>query len=234
MFELLFNQLEPNIGLMAFRLLIAMICGLIIGLEREYRGKAAGLRTYMLICMGSCLFTLVSEHVAFEAKANGITNADPGRIAAQIVTGIGFLGAGAIIRNRGNISGLTTAAGIWGAAAIGLAVGTGMIAIGFISTIGLVLTMESFSTIVKWARPGRKRLYRLDLRLKKEGRVLDVRSFLQKEKIPFKKDSIEQIADQVYYSLEVQLSADLEQQIVSKLSSLKGIQEAHLHLFSDE
>ena len=99
-------------------LLIATFLGGLIGLERELHGKPAGLRTNILICLGSCVFTIISMSLS--------SNSDPGRIAAQIVTGIGFLGAGAIIHSGTGTHGLTTAAGIWIVASIGMACGTKM------------------------------------------------------------------------------------------------------------
>ncbi|HLB35394.1 MAG TPA: MgtC/SapB family protein [Gemmatimonadales bacterium] len=101
-------------------LIMAVLLGGAIGLERELRGKAAGLRTNILICLGATLFTHLSIHIS------GPTG-DPGRIAAQVVTGIGFLGAGTILHTRGAIAGLTSAATIWLVAAIGVAIGTGAI-----------------------------------------------------------------------------------------------------------
>ena len=116
------------------KLVIAAILGALIGLERELAGKDPSLRTFALICLGSCLFSIVSAYTAF-----GVPNADPGRIAAQIVTGIGFLGAGAIFRSRGGISGLTTAALIWMTAAVGMAVGLGHELLAIFSTlVGLI------------------------------------------------------------------------------------------------
>lgn len=100
------------------KLLLAAFLGGIIGLERELRGKPAGLRTNMLIAMGSALFTTISMQMA--------VNADPTRIAAQVVTGIGFIGAGVILREHGAVTGLTTAATIFVVAAIGVAVGAGL------------------------------------------------------------------------------------------------------------
>lgn len=99
---------------------VAIVLGAAVGLERELRGKAAGLRTNVLICVGSTLFTWLSIEVAGPYG-------DPGRIAAQIVTGVGFIGAGTILHSRGHISGLTSAATIWLVAAIGVAVGAGAI-----------------------------------------------------------------------------------------------------------
>lgn len=101
-------------------LVLAVLLGGAIGLERELRGKAAGLRTNILICLGAALFTRLSVILAGPAG-------DPARIAAQIVTGVGFLGAGTILHSRGSITGLTSAATIWLVAAIGTAVGAGAI-----------------------------------------------------------------------------------------------------------
>ncbi len=105
------------------RLVIAAIFGAIIGWERQREQKPAGLRTHMLVSMGSALFTIVSFAVLINFRD---FNVDPTRIAAGIITGVGFLGAGAIIQSRGEVHGLTTAASIWVVAAVGMAVGFGL------------------------------------------------------------------------------------------------------------
>jgi len=107
----------------AFRLLFAAFLGGIIGLERESINRAAGFRTHILVSLGSCMIMLVSFSVANSAPA-GL--GDPGRIAAQVVSGIGFLGAGSIISSNGMVKGLTTAATLWSVAGVGLAVGAGI------------------------------------------------------------------------------------------------------------
>jgi putative Mg2+ transporter-C (MgtC) family protein len=109
------------------RLGLAAVLGGAIGFERELRDREAGLRTHLLVCVGSALFTIVSAYGFSEFLSSGdqVIRADPTRIAAQIVTGIGFLGAGAIIRQGLSIRGLTTAATLWVAAAIGIAAGAG-------------------------------------------------------------------------------------------------------------
>jgi putative Mg2+ transporter-C (MgtC) family protein len=111
------------------RLLTAALLGAILGFEREMRQKSAGLRTNILIAVGSALFTLMSYELAGDAPG-----ADPGRLAAQIVTGIGFLGAGAIMRTDSGIYGLTTAATVWVNAAVGVAAGGGEYHLAFIAT----------------------------------------------------------------------------------------------------
>lgn len=114
------------------RLLLSSVLGAIIGYERESAHKAAGLRTHMIVCIGSALITLVSMY--------GFGSGDPTRIAASIITGIGFLGAGTIMVSKGGISGLTTAATLWIVAGVGIGIGTGYYAGTFITSI-LVLTI---------------------------------------------------------------------------------------------
>ena len=127
------------------RLLIATVLGGFIGLEREIHGKEAGLRTYTLVSLGSALIMIVSIQI-FEIYKNQ-TVMDPSRIAAQVVTGIGFLGAGAIIRSSGSsgaaaVKGLTTAAGIWVSAGIGLACGIGAYIPALMTTIWILLVLQ--------------------------------------------------------------------------------------------
>jgi putative Mg2+ transporter-C (MgtC) family protein len=125
------EQLLPEawLGSYVVKLLLAALFGGVIGLEREMHGRDAGLRTNMLVCVGAALFTVVSLGVA---ASTGV--ADPGRIAAQIVTGIGFLGAGAIIKEGFTVRGLTTAASLWIVAGIGMAVGAGQFDAGLLGT----------------------------------------------------------------------------------------------------
>ena len=128
---------------MAIRLLLAAVLGAAIGFQREQAGKPAGLRTHMLICIGSTLFTLVGIF-AFSGTV------DPARMAAGVVSGIGFLGAGAIIRSpAGGIKGLTTAAGIWAACAIGLACGLGLYKQAGMTTFLVLVILVIFSKVQK-------------------------------------------------------------------------------------
>jgi putative Mg2+ transporter-C (MgtC) family protein len=120
-------------------ILIAMLIGLIIGAEREYRSKPAGLRTLMLVSVGSCIFTMLSLKI-------GVAN--PDRLAANIITGIGFLGAGAIFKDDNKISGLTTATTIWICAALGMSVGSGHLLLAFAGAVS-VLTVLSLLVYVE-------------------------------------------------------------------------------------
>ena len=128
----------------SFKLLLSMVLGAIVGLERRHKGQIAGMRTFALICMGATLAMLVSIYIPVELL--GMTeNGDPGRIAAQVISGIGFLGAGAIIQMKGSVRGLTTAAGMWMTASIGLAVGAGMYLVACIAAfliVGVLICLE--------------------------------------------------------------------------------------------
>ena len=127
------------------RLGAAALAGGLIGLEREFHGKQAGLRTHCLVSLGSALLMLVSIEV-FNIYHH-IVQVDPGRIAAQVVTGVGFLGAGTIIRSGTGIVGLTTAAGLWTASAIGLACGLGYFHAAIITCVIALFVLVIFSKV---------------------------------------------------------------------------------------
>lgn len=122
------------------QLALAAALGGVIGLEREASGKPAGFRTNLLICLGAALLTALSRSVALEGTTGGFRS-DPGRIAAQIVSGMGFLGAGTILQSRGMVTGLTTAATLWVVAAIGMAVGAGAYVAALAATLLVVLAL---------------------------------------------------------------------------------------------
>ncbi|MEG1345292.1 MAG: MgtC/SapB family protein, partial [Acidaminococcaceae bacterium] len=125
---------------MLMRLFLAALLGGIVGIERGSGDRPAGLRTHILVCTGSALIMLVSIYAfaGFEGPR------DPGRLAAQVVSGIGFLGAGTILHEGMTVRGLTTAASLWMVAAIGLAIGGGMIKIGIASTVIMLITLVTF------------------------------------------------------------------------------------------
>src|SRR3989440_3497881 len=129
---------EPSIAL---KLLLAAVLGGLIGMERELRDKPAGLRTNILICVGSTLFTSLSTRVA------QVLGGDPTRIAAQIISGIGFLGAGAVLHSHGFVLGLTTAATIWVVAGVGMALGSGMYLVAVFATAMSLVTLYFLSFI---------------------------------------------------------------------------------------
>ena len=125
------------------RLAISLFVGLIIGYERSFHQKPAGIRTYSLVCIGSTLFMLVSAY-GFQgiAKVGGFSM-DPSRISAQIITGIGFLGAGVIWKDRGTVKGLTTAANLWVTAGLGMTVGLGLYFMTLVSVVCVFIALYS-------------------------------------------------------------------------------------------
>lgn len=140
------------------RLALAALCGGIVGVEREAHGRAAGLRTHMMVAIGAALSTILG---VFIVRVMGISWADPMRIAAQVVSGIGFLGAGTILLKKGNqqITGLTTAAGLWVTAMIGLAIGAGFYEGALISALLVSLTFTLISKVEGLMNSKRQRVF---------------------------------------------------------------------------
>lgn len=138
------------------RLCIAGLCGTVVGLDREYRDKEAGFRTHFLVALGSALMMIVSQYgfEAFPGLRDG-ARFDPSRIAAQVVSGIGFIGAGTIIIHRRMVRGLTTAASLWATAGVGLASGAGMYAVAAAATLLTLFGLEALSLF--FGKLGRRR-----------------------------------------------------------------------------
>ena len=136
---------------LAGRLAAGLVLGAVIGLERELHRQPAGFRTHSLVALGAALFTIVS---AYGFAGDGV---DPTRIAAQIVSGIGFIGAGTILQHRGNIRGLTTAASLWSVAAIGMAAGAGLLVMAVIGTVLILVVLALLDRVAafasRWMRP---------------------------------------------------------------------------------
>ncbi len=132
----------PALPELLLRLLMALLLGAVVGIEREYRSKSAGFRTMMLISLGACLFTMMSVAIG------GPANSD--RIAANIATGVGFLGAGVIFRSGSGISGITTAASIWAVAAIGMAAGAGHYWLGCGAALAMLIVLTLLPAVQKW------------------------------------------------------------------------------------
>ncbi len=168
-----------------FKLFAAAILGSFIGLERDKKGRAAGLRTHILVSLGSALFMIISIEIFQLYKlhnANSILRIDPARIAAQIITGIGFIGAGAIIRSRFDIRGLTTASSIWVCAGIGMAVGIGYyipaIITSFIALFTLIFLHKLELLYFKDA------YVQIDLLMNDEDKLLEkVKDFIKSSKV---------------------------------------------------
>ncbi len=137
------HRVVPSPWCEGISILMALVCGAIVGSERERGHKPAGLRTQILICVGSAIFTVVSMSTALGGR-------EPARIAAQIVTGVGFLGAGSILRDQRQITGLTTAATIWTVSAIGIACGAGYATAGLALSLGVLVVLIAFRQAEVW------------------------------------------------------------------------------------
>lgn len=136
-------QLQLELGL---RLAAGLVLGAVIGLERELSRQPAGFRTHSLVALGAALFTIVSAY-AFTGPI-----VDPTRIAAQIVSGIGFIGAGTILQHRGSVRGLTTAASLWAVAAIGMAAGAGLLIMAIVGTVLILVVLALLDRVEAFAR----------------------------------------------------------------------------------
>lgn len=168
--------IDQNVNLVGaiYKLMLSLIIGSAIGLERRRKGQVAGMRTFSLICMGATLAMLISIYIPQEYM--GLKNGDPGRIAAQVISGIGFLGAGAIIQMKGSVKGLTTAAGIWMTAAIGLAIGSGMYTISIVAGLLVFFALTAAEKLeVRLFKTGESKI----IRIKSKGIVTDLTQLRQ-------------------------------------------------------
>ncbi|MBW3627758.1 MAG: MgtC/SapB family protein [Gemmatimonadetes bacterium] len=214
-----------HLGLLG-RLLLAAFLGGIIGLERELSGKPAGLRTNLLICVGATLLMEVSINLSVSANlGSGEMRSDPARIAAQIVSGIGFLGAGTIIQARGSIIGLTTAATIWVVAAIGMAVGGRFYveAIGSTILVGTALVMLGrVEGIIIRRRHAQRYLFALDP-------DPDLLSFIsdtfREAGLRVETESVEKSHEQYQATFDVDGQARLHRRVVDSLISHTGVRK---------
>lgn len=154
------QSVEVNTIGSIYKLILSMLLGAMVGYERKLKGQSAGVRTFSLIAMGATLAMLLSIYVP--QKYMGLKNGDPGRIAAQVITGIGFLGAGAIIQMKGSVRGLTTAAGIWMVAIIGMAVGLGLYLLSIVASLLILFILVQLERIEqRLSRGSQSRIIRI-------------------------------------------------------------------------
>ena len=167
-------SIEVNAVNSVCKLLVSLLLGCCVGLERKRKGQIAGLRTFALISMGATLSMILSIYVPQEYL--GLKNGDPGRIAAQVITGIGFLGAGAIIQSKGSVRGLTTAASIWIVAAIGMAVGVGLYTISIVATLLIILVLAGLEGLERRIHLGGESRI---IRIRVDSIVTDIKPYRQ-------------------------------------------------------
>jgi len=201
----------------ALRMLAATFAGALVGIERDLKGKPTGMRTLILICLGSCVIMILSVEVARRAGSP----ADPGRIAAQVVTGIGFLGAGSILRSRVTVSGLTTAATIWFVAGVGLVLGYGDYLLGGVATALMILTLTALLPLEKRIEVSR-RLH--ILRIEVDGPNLSqVRNALIQSRVLADDVELKRLDDGVRIDIEYVAVDRKHQGLIAQLQGLDGV-----------
>lgn len=207
-----------------YRLIIAVVLGGVIGFERQHRGKTAGLRTHILVCLGSCLVAILS--VNLYVSVQGQTNADPARLAAQVVSGIGFLGAGAIMKEGPMIRGLTTAASLWVVASVGLATGVGALTGAITTSIFVVIALEVLPRIDKLYCDTAPALYDLVIKSQdKPGQIGHVGSLLGTLGVSIIQIHIEDCEDKkILIPLTIKLPDKCKmEQVIAELTAIEGI-----------
>jgi putative Mg2+ transporter-C (MgtC) family protein len=202
--------------LIAAKLILAMICGGAIGVEREINRKPAGLRTNVLICFGAALYMIVSRHIS-----GGAAYTDPARLAAQVVTGIGFLGAGVIIQERGSVKGLTTAATIFVVGAVGIAVGEGLFPLAAFSTVLIILVLGVLRKI-ETAVIKRARLFHYHLKTSDPAEFLEsLLNLLEKEDLRLEDFDVKELPGHEHeVRLSVVTSLDGNRRLLRQLRGL--------------
>ncbi|MFU7517423.1 MgtC/SapB family protein [Clostridium sp. HCS.1] len=198
--------MELTIKDIIIRILMALIIGGLIGYERELKNRAAGFRTHILVCLGATIVSLLQIEIGNQAiamlKSNEnlyqVINIDYGRLGAQVITGVGFIGAGAIIHNRGNIKGLTTAATLWIVACLGLAIGMGGYYISIFSTIIIFITLV-FLKRIENKFIFKNKFEKFEVEYFKEDKIeKEIEEFLEKKKIIIKKIEYNYYDNKVY------------------------------------
>jgi putative Mg2+ transporter-C (MgtC) family protein len=190
---------------LAIRLIGAAVLGAAIGIEREIHSHPAGTRTHLLVSVGSALFTEISIY-----GFTGITNAgqlapvDPSRVAAQIVTGIGFLGAGAILKYGTSVRGLTTAASLWVTAAIGMALGAGVWVVGLVTALIVILSLGPLRALVRRVNRTRGQTIEMHLAASRLGALGDVSALLRQRRVEISSVNSERV-QKGRYSIEFSL-----------------------------
>ena len=202
------------------KILLAAMLGGIIGMERELAHKEAGLRTNILIAIGSTLLTILS----FKISAMG-QGADPARLTAQIVSGIGFLGAGAIIQARFAVHGLTTAATIWTVAAIGIAVGSGFYLVAFTVTIFVVIVLTVFRFFIAYLEKQKQTFVYLITTEEKASLLVNFRQILAELGITYSSARLSRKGGGYEFEIIFNTSENKNREFVEKVMLLQGVRE---------
>lgn len=205
-----------------FRLVLAAVLGSVVGLDRERLYWAAGLRTHMLVCLGSALFMIVSSFGFMDVLEHSHVTLDPSRVAAQVVSGIGFLGAGTIMFRRDAIRGLTTAASLWAVAAVGLAVGGGMYLSALFSTLLIIVILAVLKPIEQRIFPDR-RPRSLKLIIERDASLFDIESAVEAADVHLKHILVQHGETPEEHHVEVVLSQTPQSKLLPLLEELRRL-----------
>lgn len=196
---------------MGLRLVVACICGAIIGFEREKKYKDAGLRTHIIVCCSAALMMIVSKY-GFEdlfSKGDyilGTKGVDPARIAAQVISGVSFIGAGVIFHDRNNTKGLTTAAGLWAIAGVGIAIGSGMYVIGIFATVLIAIIQTLIHKVCN--RFGSVSVVKFEIVAKNSDSIRDrIKQYIQDNALDIREENVEIDGDMIVYGLTVRMQS---------------------------
>ena len=215
--------------LIALKLMLAMVCGGAIGFERELSRKAAGLRTNVLICVGAALYMIVSRHIG-----GGAPYTDPARLVAQVVAGIGFLGAGVILQSRGSITGLTTAATIFVVGAVGISIGDGMFGLAVFATLLIIVVLVALRRVER-AVIKRRRMFHYTLTTRDPADLLDgLLDLLNKEHMQLDDFDVKNLPEgQHQVRLSVVTSFEGNRRLLRSLPRLGAGFQSSIHQRSD-
>lgn len=207
------------------RLLLAALLGSIVGLERQKLYKAAGLRTHMLVCVGAALIMIVSAYGFNEVLGREATVLDPSRVAAQVVSGIGFLGAGIIIFRRDVVTGLTTAAGIWAIAAVGLAVGGGLYLASICTTLIILFVVVLLRPLEAKLRRGRRHLS-VSVLADRSTPMSAIENAVRTENTTVSRIYLEKAEQSAHYNISIMLdsaAADRSFAVIEQIKNIPGV-----------
>ena len=229
--SLLLDSVELDITV---KLFLAALAGALVGLEREKHGRPAGLRTNLLVAVGSCVMMIVSE--AFSLKygmfdAETTLRLDPARVAAQIVTGIGFLGAGVILKEGATVRGLTTAASLWAVAGLGMSFGMGFFSLGAIATVLVLISL----TFLKKLDPLMKKDRFLTLMVTasdREGLLEELQEIFAARKLEVTDISsqVDLVANELFYQMVItRQQRRVGHELTLAIRQLEGIRKVHYH-----
>ncbi|MBO5454605.1 MAG: MgtC/SapB family protein [Clostridia bacterium] len=203
-------------------MIVACLCGIAIGIERKNRAKEAGIRTHCIVACASALMMIVSKYGFFDIGETGMKVTDASRIASQVVSGVGFLGAGIIFVQRQTVKGLTTAAGIWATSGIGLALGAGMYSVGIVATMIILVMQYTLHSNIKLFRMPKIRVISIndvnEKGFQKSATQMLLSHDIHVNNVSIKRRSDSNTADYIFY---VEIHSQISEEEISELFTYK-------------